>query len=153
MNKIVKKILTGLLVILVGIQFIRIDKTNPESDPQADFISKHQPPAELAKLIRLACYDCHSHHTEYPWYTNIAPFSFWIKDHINHARKHLNFSTWTSYAPKRAHHKLEECYEKVDEGHMPLPSFLWMHPEAKLTPEQRNSLANWFKGQMDKIEL
>ena len=150
MNKVIKKILVGLLVVLVLIQFIRIDKTNPTSDPQNDLIQILQPPRELAQIMKASCYDCHSNHSEYPWYTNIAPFSFWIKDHIKEARRHLNFSEWGTYNDKRANHKLEECYEEVLEGHMPLPSYLWMHSEAKITEEQRKSLASWFESQMPK---
>ena len=137
---------------LLGIQFIRIDKTNPPADPVADFITQHSPPLDIALMLEVACYDCHSHHTEYPWYTNIAPFSFWIKGHIDHARSHLNFSEWTSYEPKKAHHKLEECYEEVIEGHMPLPSYTWMHADAKLSDPQRRTLANWFRAQMSEVQ-
>lgn len=150
MNQIVKKILIALLVILILIQFIRIDKTNPESDPDQDIIAILQPPSDLAHIMKTACYDCHSNHTTYPWYTNIAPFSFWIKQHINEARHHLNFSEWGTYTDKRAHHKLEECYEEVLEGHMPLPSYTWMHPEAKVTDDQRKELASWYENQMSK---
>ena len=150
MRKWIKKTLIGLLIVLVLIQFIRIDKTNPTSNPELDIITTLNPPTDLAHIIKIACYDCHSNHTEYPWYTNIAPISFWIKNHINHARKHLNFSEWGSYNNKRAHHKLEECYEEVLEGHMPLPSYLWMHSEAKITNDQRKSLATWFQDQMPK---
>jgi hypothetical protein len=150
MHKKVKRVLIALLVILVLIQFIRINKTNPVSDPAQDLINILQPPDDLAHIMKVACYDCHSHHTTYPWYTNIAPFSFWIKAHINEAREHLNFSVWSTYDDKRAHHKLEECYEEVLEGHMPLPSYTWMHGEAKLNAEQRKSLATWFESQMSK---
>ena len=150
MNKIVKRVLVGLLIVLVAIQFIRIDKTNPTSDPQNDLIQILQPPTDLAQIIRIACYDCHSNHTVYPWYTNFAPLSFWIKDHIKEARRHLNFSEWGTYNDKRANHKLEECYEEVLEGHMPLPSYLWIHDEAKISEEQREYLASWFEKQMPR---
>ncbi|MCB0689052.1 MAG: heme-binding domain-containing protein [Saprospiraceae bacterium] len=148
MNKIVKKVLVGLLIVLILIQFIRIDKANPSADPAQDIITILQPPEELADLMKVSCYDCHSYHTSYPWYTNIAPFSFWIKQHINEGRHHLNFSEWGTYTDKRAHHKLEECYEEVLEGHMPLPSYTWMHADAKLSDEERKALAGWFQDQM-----
>ena len=150
MNKTIRKILMGLLGILILIQLIRIDKTMPETDPSKDLIAILQPPEALAQIIETACYDCHSHETTYPWYSNIAPISFWLKGHINEARHHLNFSEWGNYTNKRAHHKLEECYEEVEEGHMPLPSYTWTHEEARLSSDQRESLANWFKGQMPK---
>ncbi len=150
--KYIKYFLIGVLILLLIIQFFRIDKTNPPADPSADLITNLQPPEDVSIMIKLACYDCHSNHTKYPWYTNIAPISFWIKGHIKHAREELNFSEWTSYDAKKAHHKLEECYEKVMEGHMPLPSYTWMHSESKLSDKQRTVLANWFRGQMAFIE-
>lgn len=140
-----KKILWAILALLVLIQFIRIDKDNPEADPAQDFIQVMSPPAAVADRLKASCYDCHSHHSRYPWYTNIAPVSWWIKGHINEAREHLNFSIWTTYEPDKAAHKLEECYEEVEEEHMPLRSYLWMHPEARLTDEQRREMVEWFK--------
>ncbi len=147
-----RKLLVGLVIVLVLMQLIPIDKTQPPTDPAKDFVAILQPPDDLRSIIKAACYDCHSHETIYPWYSNIAPISFWLKSHVNEAREHLNFSDWGSYPNKRAHHKLEECYEEVEEGHMPLPSYTWMHPEAKITEAQRRALANWFNRQMTKYE-
>lgn len=140
-----KKILLAILAVLVIMQFFRIDKTNPPSDPAQDFLTLNPAPADITQIMKDACYDCHSHQTAYPWYTNIAPVSWWIKNHIDHAREHLNFSVWTTYPPKKAKHKLEECYEEVEELHMPLKSYTWMHPEAKISEEQRAALVSWFK--------
>ena len=137
----------GLLVVafLVIAQFFRIDKTNPPSDPNQDFMNMVSPPAEMTSLLKDACYDCHSYHTKYPWYTNVAPLSWWIKGHIDHGREHLNFSIWGTYDAKKKDHKLEECYEEVEEMHMPLKSYTWVHPEAQLTEEQHDAMVNWFK--------
>ncbi len=138
----------ALIILLLLLQFIRIERDNPSVDPDQDAMLLLQAPAEIASMIRRACYDCHSHHSVYPWYTHLAPISFWIKRHINKGRQHLNFSTWGAYSRERAHHKLEECYEEVLEGHMPLPSYIWMHQEAKLTPAERRDLAEWFQHKM-----
>jgi hypothetical protein len=151
MKAIVKKILIGLLVVLVAIQFIRIDKDNPPVEESQEFMTLTNPPAEIATLMKTACYDCHSHETKYPWYTNVSPVSWWVKDHIDEGREHLNFSVWGTYSAKKAAHKLEECYEEVEEGHMPLPSYLWVHSEAKLSEEQVNLLVSWFKEKEQEI--
>ncbi len=141
----VKKILLGLVAVLIIIQFFRIDKTNPPVDNSQDFMTLTSPPAEVAQIMKDACYDCHSHETAYPWYTNVAPVSWWIKKHINEGREHLNFSIWGTYTAKKADHKLEECYEEVEEGEMPLNSYTWAHAEARLTDTQREQLVSWFK--------
>ena len=145
MSKLTKRILLGILALLLIIQLFRIDKTNPPIDTTKDFVKLTSPPAEVAQLVKNVCYDCHSHETKYPWYTNIAPVSWWVKGHIDHGRENLNFSTWADYEPKKANHKLEECYEEVEETHMPLASYTWMHPEARMSDDQRTVLVNWFK--------
>lgn len=144
-KKIIRYSLLFLVAALVIIQFFRIDKTNPEVVPAEDFMVAMAPPQDIQTLMKDACYDCHSHETIYPWYSNFAPVSWWLKDHIDHGRKHLNFSVWTTYPPKKAAHKLEECFEEVEEGEMPLKPYLITHGEARLSDTDRSKLVAWFK--------
>ncbi|MBR9921915.1 MAG: heme-binding domain-containing protein [Bacteroidetes bacterium] len=147
MNKLIRRILLGLLAVLVIIQLIPVDRSVPENmDGRQDFITMMNPPAEIATLLTDACYDCHSYKTKYPWYSKVAPVKWWIQDHINEGREHLNFSVWGSYEAKKADHKLEECVEEVEENKMPLDSYINMHPEADLTTEQRAQMTAWFDG-------
>lgn len=144
MSKKVKTILLGLIGLLLVIQLFQIDKTNPPVRLEEDFIQIKQPPANVENILRTACYDCHSHETAYPWYTSVAPISWWIRHHIDEGREHLNFSTWAQYDADRQDHKLEECEEETREGEMPLDSYTWVHSEAQLTDQQRKELADWF---------
>ena len=137
--------LIGLLVALAIIQFFPIDKTNPAADMAKDYITIAQPPAQIATLLKNACYDCHSHSSKYPWYTSVAPVSWWVKGHIDNGRKHLNFSTWGDYSVKKVAHKLEECVEFVEETKMPLLSYIIAHPEARMNDEERAALVAWFR--------
>ena len=146
----IKKIVIGIIVLLVIIQFFRIDKTNPTIIQENDFISITNPPENIKNLLKTSCYDCHSNESTYPWYTNVAPISWWVKQHINEAREELNFSEWGTFTEKRKKHKLEEVYEEVEEGEMPLKSYLIAHSEAKLTTEQKNELVAWFKAEKAK---
>ena len=147
-----KRVLLALLVIFLIMQLFRIDKTNPPVVQESDFINNMNPPDEVASLLKAACYDCHSNTTQYPWYSNIAPVSWWLKDHINEGRKEMNLSEWQSFAPKRKQKKLDECLEMVKEGEMPLKSYTWIHKEAKLTKEQRALLTAWFQSVGAKVE-
>ena len=145
-----KKIIFGaLLVIFVIMQFFGIDKTNPPVDQKLDFITITQPTAEIATMLKDACYDCHSHEVKYPWYTNIAPVSWWVKGHIDEGLSEVNFSEWGNYPAKKANHKLEESYEKVEKKEMPLTPYLIAHSEARLTAEQRATLVTFFKSKME----
>lgn len=140
-----KKIFLFLLFVFVIMQAFRIDKTTKAVEASKDFISITGANTEVTNLLKTACYDCHSNQPTYPWYTNIAPVSWWIKHHINEGSHHLNFSEWGTYSEKRKNHKLEECIEMVEEGEMPMSSYTWMHGEAKLTDAQRLVLVEWFK--------
>jgi len=141
-----KKILFFLLIVFIVMQAFRIDKTTKAVEVSNDFISVTGANAEVSQLLKTACYDCHSNQPIYPWYTNIAPVSWWVKHHINEGSHHLNFSEWKTYSDKRKNHKMEECIEMVEEGEMPMASYTWMHGEAKLTDAQRLVLVEWFKG-------
>lgn len=148
-----KKISLALIVILILIQFIRIDKTTQPIDVTKDFIALTSANSDVANTLKIACYDCHSDQPVYPWYTNIAPVSWWIKNHIDEGSHHLNFSVWGDYKDKRKHHKLEECIEMVEEGEMPMASYTWMHKEAKLTDAQKLQLVEFFIGLKNSMNL
>lgn len=139
MKKVLKKIGLGLILAIVVIQFFRIDKTTPQYEPSDDFIAQTTPPTDVEIILRDACYDCHSFETKYPWYSNVAPISWWMKDHIDEGREHLNFSVWRRYEMKRKTHKLEECWEEVEKGKMPLDDYLYTHEEAELSKEEKNN--------------
>lgn len=145
MSKLIKRILLGLAVALVVIQFFRIDKTNPPVEATQDFLNIAAPSAEIATLIKDACYDCHSHETKYPWYSNVAPISWMVAHHIEEGREHLNFSKWGTFSAKKRAHKIEECYEEVEKGEMPMYAYVLLHSEAKMTDEQKSALIAWFK--------
>ena len=120
-----------LLVALVGMQFIPVDRTNPTVNPDKDMLNMLAPDVKTASLIKTACYDCHSHETEYPWYSKVAPVSLLLQDHIKEGREHLNFSTWGDYPAKKAAHKLEECYEETEHGEMPLKGYTLFNHKGK----------------------
>ena len=147
MSTTIKRVLLGLVIGVVIMQFFQIDKTQPPSDPANDFMTLLSPPDDVAAILKRSCYDCHSYKTQYPWYTSIAPLSWWIGHHIEEGREHLNFSEWGKYTERRQKHKLEECWEEVEEGKMPLDSYLWVHGEAKLSEAQATLLIDWFKEQ------
>ena len=141
--KVVKKIALALLVVFVGMQFFRPEKNSATGDHLAAFRTETNPPPEVAEILSATCYDCHSDHTNYPWYNQLAPVSWWLADHIEEGKEHLNFSDWTAYDAKKKDHKLEELVEEVEEGEMPLKEYTWTHAEARLTEAQREAVMEW----------
>ncbi|MGL6267918.1 MAG: heme-binding domain-containing protein, partial [Chitinophagaceae bacterium] len=133
----IKKIAMGLLVALVIIQFFKPDRNiSPEKSPN-DITNKYKVPAPVQEILKTSCNDCHSNNTIYPWYANIQPVAWWLADHVNEGKRELNFSEFSTYSPKKAHHKLEEVNEMVKEGEMPLQSYTIIHQNAKLSEAQK----------------
>jgi hypothetical protein len=149
-RKGLKRVLIVLLLVFIVMQFVTIDKGHPKIVESNDFISITQPPKEIENLLRNACYDCHSYETDYPWYSSVAPVSWWLEHHVEEGREHLNFSEWAKYSDKAKKHKLHECEEEVEEGEMPLDSYTWTHGDASLTSAQKEKLAHWFKDQISE---
>lgn len=142
-----KGILVAIVIALVIIQFIRIDKTNPQSDVKHDYFSTVNAPAEVQMILKESCYDCHSNETNYPWYSNVSPVSWFLKSHINEGREHMNFSEWGLYTAKQKNKLIEESMEEIKENKMPLKSYTLMHPESKLDAEKKEILLNWLLSQ------
>lgn len=151
MESLTSKIIAGIILVFIILQFFGPDTSSPSADPSKDFITNTQPPEQVSTILKSACYDCHSYQTKYPWYANIEPVSWWLQDHIEHGRDEFNMSLWTDYPSDRADHKLEEAIELVEEEEMPLPSYTWIHGDARLTSEQRQTLTDWFSSLRTEI--
>ncbi len=146
-----RRFLLFLLLAFAIAQFVRPDTTNPTRDPSNDLIAVTRPSAEVTALLRAACYDCHSHETRYPWYVSITPVNWWMQHHVDEGREEFNMSEWGARTAKWQRHKAEESVEMVKEGEMPLDSYTWGHPEARLTDAQRALLTLYFSELMAAI--
>ena len=146
MKKIkLKKILYALIAILILIQFIPTDRSVEAKDPALHLFNTTDVPEEVQILLKNSCADCHSDNTAYPWYAKIQPVSKWIQGHIDHGRKKMNFAAWGSYSDKRKNRKIEECMEELKDRTMPLKSYTFLHPKAKLSDDEINLLLGFFQ--------
>jgi hypothetical protein len=143
MRKTVKWILVPGVVILLGMQFFNPKLTNPAVPPGGDLMTANPPPAEVGTLLHNACYDCHSYETKWPWYSHVAPASWFLASHIYEAREAMNFSDWPHDDPALERGALKHIGREVETGRMPLRSYTWMHPASRLTPAQRKVLTDW----------
>jgi hypothetical protein len=125
-----KKLIALLVLVLIGIQFIPVERTNPLVVYDIDA------PANIKTVLKKACYDCHSNETEWAWYTEIAPLSFLTVKDVNEGREHLNFSEWGNYTNKLGQVK-DEIWEEVREEHMPPWMYRVVHSEAKLITRRK----------------
>lgn len=144
-----KKITLGFLALLVLIQFIPVEK-NESNDTEFDITKSYNVPDNVSTILQGACNDCHTNLTRYLWYSKIQPVKYFLADHVNEGKSHLNFSTFTKLPIAVQNHKLEETIEMVEEKEMPLASYTYfgLHPEANLSDEERQILVDWAKDQM-----
>ena len=141
----VKRISLISVFVLGGIQLVQPEKTNPTVYEDRILQRTLEVPPEITSIIDRSCSDCHSFKTTWPWYSAIAPISWYLIHDVNEGRRELNFSEWRNYTPKRAARKLEEICSEVQKGNMPLKSYAFVHPEAKLSNREKEQLCTWTK--------
>lgn len=143
--KILKKILLLLLVVFVIAQFFGPEKNEGDLASIEPFLAETNPPEDVKLILKQACFDCHSDHTRYPWYSSITPVNYWMADHVKHGTKHFNVSKWEGASLKKKDHKFDELIEMVEDKSMPLDSYTWTHSDAKLNDAQIQSVLAWAK--------
>ena len=139
-----KKILLGVLVCFIIIQFIRPEKNISENITN-EFSVALKAPEAINLILETSCIDCHSNNTKYPWYSEIAPVSWFLAEHVNNGKTHLNFSEWSSYNSNQKKHIIKDFKDVLKTQEMPLKSYLIMHKDAALTKEQSELFKNWIK--------
>lgn len=146
MSPLAKRITLGVAIIVLSLQLARPVRNQSSAAPTDQHLTKlHPTPPAVQAILERACYDCHSDRTRYPWYANVQPVGWWLAYHIRDGKRHLNFSRFGGYSPDRAAHKIEGLIEEVQARTMPLPSYTWLHREAKLTDAEIQTLVDWAK--------
>ncbi len=141
----------GLVLVLAAIQFFHPEQNLGTTGGPDDITTRFAVPPDVQTVLAHACYDCHSNRTRYPWYANVQPVGWWLAHHINEARGELNFSEFGAYDTKRAARRLATIIDQVEQGDMPLRSYTWMHPTARLTAAQKKLITGWAQSLHDKI--
>jgi hypothetical protein len=138
-KKWLKRMGIGLIAVIIALQFLPIERTNPPE------LGEPPGPPEVQALLRRSCFDCHSNETQWPWYAQIAPVSLLIARDVKNGRKEVNFSMWKKFDEKRKARKLKEIAKEVEKGDMPLFYYLPLHPDAKLSAAERELIIRWAK--------
>lgn len=140
-----RNLLIVFFTICALIQLKYIDKSSIDIIPESDFLTIEQAPKEVVELLKTSCYDCHSNQTHYPWYSNIAPVSWWLKGHIDNGRGKLNFSEWDSYSIEESDTLKVKSADMIEKKWMPILTYKIIHKESRLSDEQRALLIGWLK--------
>jgi hypothetical protein len=135
----------------VGIQFVRPARTNPVSDPAQSIEAQLPVTPQVAAILDRSCNDCHSNKTRWPWYSNVAPVSWFVIGHVNDARTAMNLSEWGTHDKDWQARKLRNMCEEVQDGAMPLSSYTPLHPGSKLSAEDKKTLCDWANAERSRI--
>lgn len=148
--RVARWVLLLFLVVFIGAQAYRPDRTNPPSLPGASLMAHATP--EVAAILNRACRDCHSNETRWPWYTTISPTSWFVANHVHQGREHFNYSEWTSIDEDEQDQLLGGICSLTERGRMPLPSYLTIHRDSKLSPADIKTLCAWTEKMRDMLQ-
>lgn len=128
---------------MVAVQVIRPARTNPPADPTETLAANTPMTPVVAKVMDRACRDCHSSETRWPWYSNVAPMSWFLIQHVNDGRRHFNYSRWTDYDSEDRRGFLKDACSEARKHDMPLSSYTWIHTNARLSDGDIQALCDW----------
>jgi len=149
--KLWKKIVLGLAVVFVILQFVRPEKNVGNSS--AHSIAQHfNVPPGVQTILQRSCYNCHSNNTVYPWYAEVQPAGWFLANHIRDGKRGLNFDEYTSYRLMKQYRRFKDIVDQIQSDEMPLPSYLIIHRDAKLSSLQKDELIQWCTAMRDSMK-
>ena len=151
MKKAIKRIGIAIVVLLVVIQVIRPARTNPPVDETRAIQANSTITPQISAIFERSCKDCHSSRTTWPWYSQVAPVSWLLVSDVNDAREQMSLSEWGTYDSRKKVSKLQKICEEGESGGMPLPTYVALHPAAKLSDADKQALCDWTKQESDRV--
>ena len=149
--KLFKKILWGLLIVFIIIQFIRPAHNTSAQILQTDITNTIVVPDNVLSVFKNSCYDCHSNDTRYPWYVNIQPIAWMMANDIKEGKQNLNFSEFGTYSIRKQANKLRAIAKSINDGSMPISAYTIMHTDAKLSEENKKMITEWVSKTRDSM--
>jgi hypothetical protein len=136
------KILLAVLILFIVIQLIPRER-NESGNVGNDITKVYQVPDNVQAIFKRSCYDCHSNHTNYPWYAQIQPFRYLLDNHIKEGKAELNFNDFGTYSKRKQRSKLRAIGNSMTEGTMPISSYLFLHHDARLSSQDKSLVITW----------
>ena len=146
----IARVVLVLLILGAAAQFLRPARTNPPVVQAQALEAVAKVPAPLAPVLRRSCYDCHSNETRWPWYSAVVPMAWGVANHVREGRAAMNLSEWGSYPARKRTALLEKLCDEVRKGGMPLPAYLWLHRDARLSEAEWKAVCDWSMDEADR---
>ena len=146
-----KCILLFLIIVLVGIQFIRPVRNESEQILSTDITKTFSVPNNVLNALKISCYDCHSNNTYYPWYSNIQPVAWLLDLDVKNGKDKLNFSVFGAYSRRRQISKLRSIISQIKDNKMPLSNYTMINRDAILTSDKKALIIDWSNKTKDSL--
>ena len=138
-----------VVAIVLVIQVIPVERNVSTVPPGQSFERTEKVPANVAAILKVSCYDCHSNNTRYPWYSELQPGAWFMARHIKKGKEELNFDEFNNYSKRRKKAKIKSIISQIEKEEMPLKSYLLLHPDAGLTPNKKKVLLQFFQSELE----
>jgi hypothetical protein len=139
-----KWIFLGGLAFLILIQIIQPSRTNPPVIASRSLQAHVDVPPNVQAVLKRSCFDCHSNATVWPWYSYVAPVSWYVAHDVNTARGHVNLQDWEAQINEQeGKEHLGLTCKLIRNGQMPPADYRFMHKGTDVTPEETNEVCAW----------
>ena len=138
-----------VVAIVLVIQVIPVERNVSTVPPGQSFEKTEKVPANVAAILKVSCYDCHSNNTLYPWYSVLQPGAWFMARHIKKGKEELNLDEFNDYSKRRKKAKIKSIISQIEKEEMPLKSYLLLHPDAGLTPNKKKVLLQFFQSELE----
>ena len=134
-----------VVAVVLAIQFIPVERNVSTVPPGQSFERTEKVPANVAAILKVSCYDCHSNNTRYPWYSELQPGAWFMARHIKKGKEELNFDEFNNYSKRRKKAKIKSIISQIEKDEMPLKSYRMMHGNARLSADEKKELLDFFR--------
>ena len=133
-----------VVAIVLVIQVIPVERNVSTVPPGQSFEKTEKVPANVAAILKVSCYDCHSNNTRYPWYSELQPGAWFMARHIKKGKEELNLDEFNDYSKRRKKAKIKSIISQIEKEEMPLKSYLMLHSSARLSAADKMDLIDFF---------
>ena len=133
-----------VVAIVLVIQVIPVERNVSTVPPGQSFEKTEKVPANVAAILKVSCYDCHSNNTRYPWYSVLQPGAWFMAQYIKKGKEELNFDEFNNYSKRRKKAKIKSIISQIEKDEMPLKSYRMMHGNARLSADEKKELLDFF---------
>lgn len=133
-----------VVAVVLAIQFIPVERNVSTVPAGESFERTEKVPANVAAILKVSCYDCHSNNTRYPWYSELQPAAWFMARHIKKGKEELNFDEFNNYSKRRKKAKIKSIISQIEKDEMPLKSYRLMHGGSNLSTKDKKELLDFF---------